>query len=845
LVQLFTVIIDRRPVLLFLRYFIFCFFLICANSLLAQKKNAKVPLVKFHKDNNPNVELLGQFIDDSPEKNQIGNVTVVIYEDTTRAAFKGLKQFEYPTKDKSLVYLETIKSNQEGIINFTLPSNKIFVLAINRKSYFISFIVVKTQFDFTPKTKTANYEFYYTLFKCEPNKMEMDTSNTFRLLVYDFNNKKFSSLNKIKPKSVAQLRKDSIKFVSNKNILKNKALPTRDGTESKINKGLTIDDKGNSFLVENKDTINILDANEKKQGKWRYSNQHFINNKENLQPNYIQGNYEDDNLAGIWNKYYSNDTLAIQFIAEKNKLTGNFKLFWPNGKLKSTGKWKPLTRKFIGPVKSYDQNGIREIDLSYDTTGILDGNQIIYYPNGLMAVLTSTKNGKFDGQQIVFTEEGKVLLQRLYDEGKLIKEQQFEKTKTKFSEKYIKEVLFQDTGILAEALNKAASEIEQLKANNKKQLDERNADLKEAGLLIENQKNKLEAQEKQLSRMQLMNLLQKQKLQSQRILFFGGLVLLILLFIIIYVLWKKRKEDKEKHTLLQELYHRIEEQHHEIIDSIEYAQRIQSSILPTKENILKAFPQSFILFKPKDIVSGDFYWFQEVEGKKYIAACDCTGHGVPGALMSMVATDMLNEALVHTKKVDEILAHTNRSIRLALKQSTDDDSTRDGMDLALCCFDDKTNLLKYAGAYRPLWLIRHAELDSASSTNAHDTDFKSSQNVKTVGKIAAQGRNDAWELIEYKATKAAIGGLTEDNQIFQLNEIQLQKGDTIYLSSDGYADQFSPADKKLMTKRFKEILLSIQHLSMPEQEKYLEKFITNWRGNIEQTDDVLVIGVRV
>jgi serine phosphatase RsbU (regulator of sigma subunit)/antitoxin component YwqK of YwqJK toxin-antitoxin module len=793
----------------FLRHFIFCFLLINANSLFAQKKNAKVPLVKFHKDNSPNVELFGQFIDDSPEKNQVGNVTVMIYEDTTKAAYKGKKQFEYPVKDKSLVYIETIKSNEDGIINFTLPANRIFVLAINRKSYFTSFIVVKTQFDYTPKTKTANYEFYYTLFKCEPNKMEMDTSATFRLLVYDFNNKKFSSLNKSKPKSAAQLRKDSLKLVSHKSIVKNKALLVRDVAKSNINKGLKIDDKGNSFVIENNDTINKIDSNEKKQGKWRYSNQQFLNNKENLQPNYIQGNYEDDNLAGIWNKYYSNDTVEIQFNAEKNKLNGNFKLFWPNGKLKSTGKWKPFTRKFAGLVKRYDQKGVHEIDLSYDSSGVLEGNQIIYYPNGLMAVLTSTKNGQFDGQQIVFTEEGKVLLQRLYDEGKLIKEQQFEKTKTKFSEKYIKEVLFQDTGILAEALNKAASEIEQLKVNSKKQIDDRNADLREAGLLIENQKNKLEAQEKQLSRMQLVNLLQKQKINSQRILFFGGLILLILLFIIIYVLWKKRKEDKEKHTLLQELYHRIEEQHHEIIDSIEYAQRIQSSILPTKENIAKAFPQSFVLFKPKDIVSGDFYWFQEVENKKYIAACDCTGHGVPGALMSMVATDMLNEALVHTKKVDEILAHTNRSIRVALKQSSDDDSTRDGMDLALCCFDDQTSILKYAGAYRPLWIIRFGEL------------------------------------IECKATKAAIGGLTEDKQVFQLNEIQLQKGDTIYLSSDGYADQFSPADKKLMTKRFKEILLSIQHLSMSDQGNYLAQYIDEWRGIMEQTDDVLVIGVRV
>jgi serine phosphatase RsbU (regulator of sigma subunit) len=324
-----------------------------------------------------------------------------------------------------------------------------------------------------------------------------------------------------------------------------------------------------------------------------------------------------------------------------------------------------------------------------------------------------------------------------------------------------------------------------------------------------------------------------------------------IIFLVLFVLTIRSNILRRKaNRILFEQKSVLADQKQEITDSIQYAQRIQFAILPTKENIAKAFPQSFVLFKPKDIVSGDFYWFQEIEGKKYIAACDCTGHGVPGALMSMVATDMLNEALVHTKKVDEILAHTNRSIRVALKQSNDDDSTRDGMDLALCCFNDQTNVLEYAGAYRPLWLIRHADSDNyrndlASSTIAHNADFKSSQNVGAVGKFAAQGRNDAWELIEYKATKAAIGGLTEDNQTFQLNEIQLQKGDTIYLSSDGFADQFSPADKKLMTKKFKEILLSIQQLSMPEQEKYLAQFIDEWRGNMEQTDDVLVIGVRV
>ncbi|HRG58983.1 MAG TPA: SpoIIE family protein phosphatase [Bacteroidia bacterium] len=303
------------------------------------------------------------------------------------------------------------------------------------------------------------------------------------------------------------------------------------------------------------------------------------------------------------------------------------------------------------------------------------------------------------------------------------------------------------------------------------------------------------------------------ELQNERNKFLFVLILLITFIGFSVVLFKQNKKVKELNCLLTININEIKE-------SIHYSKRIQEAMLPPLSEIKLAFPQSFILFKPKDIVSGDFYWFQEVENKKFIAACDCTGHGVPGALMSMVATDMLNDALVHTKNVDEILSFTNRSIKTALKQSIDDDSTRDGMDIALCCFDDQANMLKYTGAYRPLWIIRlHTEQNETSKAR--------------------------YELLEYKATKAAIGGLTDDKQTFQLNEIQLQKGDTIYLSSDGFADQFSPADKKLMTKRFKEILLGIQHLTMPEQGNYLDNFITEWRGNMEQTDDILVIGVRV
>jgi antitoxin component YwqK of YwqJK toxin-antitoxin module len=155
-----------------------------------------------------------------------------------------------------------------------------------------------------------------------------------------------------------------------------------------------------------------VDANDKKQGKWRYSNKWFTIDDKNLQPNYIQGEYINDKMEGNWNKYYDNDSIEIQFNSHKNSLTGDFKLFWPNGKLKSYGNWIPKTDNFTGPLKLFDETGSLDKELEFDSIGTLNGNQIVYYPNGLMAVLARTKNGLFDGQNLVFTEQGKVMIQR-------------------------------------------------------------------------------------------------------------------------------------------------------------------------------------------------------------------------------------------------------------------------------------------------------------------------------------------------------------------------------------------------------------------------------------------------
>lgn len=265
----------------------------------------------------------------------------------------------------------------------------------------------------------------------------------------------------------------------------------------------------------------------------------------------------------------------------------------------------------------------------------------------------------------------------------------------------------------------------------------------------------------------------------------------------------------------------LEDQKKEIMDSILYASRIQEAILPDIEEIKKNLPQSFVLFKPKDIVSGDFYYFQQnkiEENRKdiFIAAVDCTGHGVPGAFMSMLGKESLDKAIAVSTVPSEILSLLNKFVKRSLKQDNSK-ATRDGMDIAFCRIEFPVTagaeniIAQFSGANRPIWIIR----------------------------------KETKEVQEIKATKTAIGGLTPNDQVFDQHEITLQPGDTIYLTSDGYADQFSPEDKKLMTRKFKEVLLSICDKPMQEQEKYLREFHESWKGMMEQTDDILVIGLRL
>jgi sigma-B regulation protein RsbU (phosphoserine phosphatase) len=255
----------------------------------------------------------------------------------------------------------------------------------------------------------------------------------------------------------------------------------------------------------------------------------------------------------------------------------------------------------------------------------------------------------------------------------------------------------------------------------------------------------------------------------------------------------------------------IEIKNKEITDNLTYAKRIQSAILPDIKLIYKALEQSFILYLPKDIVSGDFYGFAQKNNKVLIAAADCTGHGVAGAFMSMIGSALLNQ-IINEKNITTpsfILDELNDGIIHSLKQKESD--SNDGMDISICSFDLEKKTMEFAGANRPLWLIRNNQL------------------------------------LVFKPNKFPIGGLQIlHDEKFKQDEIKLQMNDSIYIFSDGYSDQFGgEKGKKLMSGKFKELLLSIQNLSMHDQEKYLYHHFQKWKMNNEQVDDVLVIGIRI
>ncbi len=253
----------------------------------------------------------------------------------------------------------------------------------------------------------------------------------------------------------------------------------------------------------------------------------------------------------------------------------------------------------------------------------------------------------------------------------------------------------------------------------------------------------------------------------------------------------------------------IEEKQKEITDSINYAKRIQTAILPPDSYWKEKLPESFVLYQPKDIVSGDFYWVENINDFVLFAAADCTGHGVSGALVSVVCSNALNRVVKEFDITEpaKILDKTRELVLETFEKSNEE--VKDGMDISLCCLNTKTNELHWSGANNPLWYIR------------------------------------ANHIYEIKGDKQPIGK-NDNPRPFTMHKIELQQGDSIYIFTDGYADQFGGVKgKKFMYKPLKELLVSIQNKAIDEQHKILHQNFISWKGDTEQTDDILLIGLKI
>ena len=270
--------------------------------------------------------------------------------------------------------------------------------------------------------------------------------------------------------------------------------------------------------------------------------------------------------------------------------------------------------------------------------------------------------------------------------------------------------------------------------------------------------------------------------------------------------------DRKKAELkLLEKNSELVQHNKDMLDSIQYASRIQEAILPDVEKIKNAFKDAFVLYQPKDVVSGDYYFFYQRGNKAFVAAVDCTGHGVPGALMSFIANGALKEVIIKkgVEEPSEILYALDEELFLALNKSKDGVVSLDGMDVAIGVFDFVEQTFSYAGAFRPVLVVRDNEL------------------------------------IEMEASRYPIGFYADVQKVFTTKTIDIKQNDAFYFFTDGYCDQFGgERKKKFNRKQFKELLLSAQDMEMSEQEAYLQYVLLNWRQEEPQVDDILVMGIK-
>ena len=367
---------------------------------------------------------------------------------------------------------------------------------------------------------------------------------------------------------------------------------------------------------------------------------------------------------------------------------------------------------------------------------------------------------------------------------------------------HLEQFMILKDSVLNEDNSRMITEMESKYQNEKKELE------------IEKLEAKNQLKEEEIARQEI-EIEHEKVVSNQRILLlYGSLGVLVLVLVLLLIAFRAYKQKRKANEIIskqkaevESQKEEIEEQHKDITDSINYAKRIQAAILPPARIVKEYLEESFILYKPKDVVAGDFYWMEVNDDTVLFAAADCTGHGVPGAMVSVVCNNAMNRAVREfgLRQPAEILDKVTDLVIEQFEKSEED--VKDGMDIAICSL--KGNKLEFSGANNPIWIIRNGEV------------------------------------LETKGTKQPVGRY-DRRRPFENHSMKLQDGDSIYVFTDGYVDQFGgEKGKKFKSKAFKELFLSIQSKSMAEQKNIIEQNFESWKGELEQVDDVCVIGVRV
>jgi hypothetical protein len=316
-----------------------------------------------------------------------------------------------------------------------------------------------------------------------------------------------------------------------------------------------------------------------------------------------------------------------------------------------------------------------------------------------------------------------------------------------------------------------------------------------------------------------------------------ALVFILIIFAIIKAYTRNLKNENIRlEGIVAERTAVVVKQKEELESSIHYASRIQMALLPSEAILAENLKNYFILFKPRDIVSGDFYWMTKKNDRLYVVAADCTGHGVPGAFMSLLGMSFLDEIIDKEKspRADHILSQLRLHVTESLKQIGGDDEAKDGMDMALLVVDFNVSRIEFSGAYNPCFRVR--KMTEEESKNYHEENMEMADGSLTNGK---------YMLETIYASKMPIGISSRMNEQFVFFDWNLEKGVSYYLFSDGYIDQFGGTKgRKFMKKNFKRFILEMQDYPMKKQKELLEENLKDWMGQSPQIDDILVMGIR-